>query len=235
MTAFDDNPEYEAQLKDVLFPQMSGRDEDYSEGQEGVQTIEDQSEYGILNDAPTFRMKVPPDAAAQKIILYDEDDISLTGGKTMSEDARSISTGDDSPSAQVQLPNASVDKESSEIILSAHATPTKLNGYGYLSPARAFSPSRGFDIRQHSRLTSYSSIPPRSSTPSSIHSRMSSVSVDVGEVTDISANDSPNVPWEVVRWTKLRKIEGQAFSEIGKRKFGTPTVLAVLCYYTNGF
>src|SRR5207248_3220184 len=109
-------------------------------------------------------------------------------------------------------PSAAVDKEGSEITLSAHVTPTKLNGYGYLSPARAFSPSRGFDIRQYSRLSSYPSILPRSSTPSSIHSRMSSVSADVGDVADISANDSPSVPWEVVRWKKFRKIEGQAFS-----------------------
>lgn len=31
----------------------------------------------------------------------------------------------------------------------------------------------------------------------------------------------------MVRWTKLRKITGQAFSEIGKRNFGRPTCLAV--------
>jgi vacuolar protein sorting-associated protein 8 len=56
---------------------------------------------------------------------------------------------------------------------------------------------------------------------------MSSYSSNIADVTDITPNETPNVPWEVVRWTKLRKIEGQAFSEIAKRKFGTPTVLAV--------
>jgi hypothetical protein len=106
-------------------------------------------------------------------------------------------------------------------------TPSKLNGYGYLAPARAFSPSRGFDIRQHQRLSSFPSLPPRSPTPSSIHSRMSSFSGNMADVTEFTTSDSSNVPWEVVRWTKLRKIEGQAFSEIGKRKFGIPTVLAV--------
>jgi hypothetical protein len=35
------------------------------------------------------------------------------------------------------------------------------------------------------------------------------------------------MPWDVVRWTKLRKITGQAFSEVGKRNFGRPTCLAV--------
>lgn len=30
-----------------------------------------------------------------------------------------------------------------------------------------------------------------------------------------------------MRWTKLRKITGQAFSEVGKRNFGHPSCLAV--------
>jgi hypothetical protein len=57
---------------------------------------------------------------------------------------------------------------------------------------------------------------------------MSSYSSNIADVTDITPSDTPHVPWEVVRWTKLRKIEGQAFSEIGKRKFGTPTTMAVI-------
>jgi hypothetical protein len=57
---------------------------------------------------------------------------------------------------------------------------------------------------------------------------MSSFSENLGDVADFHTDDSPNVPWEVVRWTKLRKIQGQVFSEMGKRKFGIPTVLAVL-------
>lgn len=72
-----------------------------------------------------------------------------------------------------------------------------------------------------------------SPSPSSLHSRMSSISsniADVTDVTDITPSDSPHVPWEVVRWTKLRKIEGQAFSEVGKRKFGTPTAMAVFSF-----
>ena len=39
--------------------------------------------------------------------------------------------------------------------------------------------------------------------------------------------DSPSPPWEVVRWTKLRKLNGQAFSETGKRNFGSPTCITV--------
>ncbi|KAJ9648506.1 Vacuolar protein sorting-associated protein 8 [Coniosporium tulheliwenetii] len=42
-------------------------------------------------------------------------------------------------------------------------------------------------------------------------------------------DDTPSIqpPWEVVRWTKLKKITGQAFSEAGKRNFGRPTCLVV--------
>lgn len=44
---------------------------------------------------------------------------------------------------------------------------------------------------------------------------------------DGGETDTPSPPWEVVRWTKLRKLNGQAFSEAGKRNFGSPTCLAV--------
>lgn len=30
-----------------------------------------------------------------------------------------------------------------------------------------------------------------------------------------------------MRWTKLKKLNGQAFSEAGKRNFGVPTCIAV--------
>ncbi|KAF2736629.1 hypothetical protein EJ04DRAFT_153543 [Polyplosphaeria fusca] len=39
--------------------------------------------------------------------------------------------------------------------------------------------------------------------------------------------DTPQAPWEVVRWTKLKKITGQIFSEVGKRNFGRATCLNV--------
>ncbi|KAL7771385.1 hypothetical protein CFE70_001328 [Pyrenophora teres f. teres 0-1] len=40
-------------------------------------------------------------------------------------------------------------------------------------------------------------------------------------------SEPPQAPWEVVRWTKLKKITGQVFSEVGKRNFGRPTCLNV--------
>lgn len=44
---------------------------------------------------------------------------------------------------------------------------------------------------------------------------------------DSGEYDASSPPWEVVRWTKLNKLNGQAFSEAGKRNFGSPTCVAV--------
>lgn len=98
---------------------------------------------------------------------------------------------------------------------------------GLLSPSPSFRP---FDRRFQSRITSPSSSnTPRASSPAflSTHSR----NVSLGSVlpsgraeTDTS---STSTPWEVVRWTRLNKMNGQAFSEAGRRSFGSPTCLAV--------
>ncbi|KAF2857296.1 hypothetical protein K470DRAFT_223629 [Piedraia hortae CBS 480.64] len=43
-----------------------------------------------------------------------------------------------------------------------------------------------------------------------------------------ASDDEPTqAPWEVVRWTRLRKITSQAFTEATTSKFGKPTSLAV--------
>ena len=233
MTAFDDDPEYEAQLKEVLGDQHNNPiswtqndDVDAEEMGDFIEGGDDKSEDGVLDDAPTFRMKLPPGETRGKE-LEEVSEVGVLEGRALSEDARSISTGDDSPSVQVLFHCEMGSRQGSEATLSAPATPSKLNGYGYLSPARAFSPSRRFDVRQHQRLSSYSSLPSGLVTPSSMHSRPTSVSSHIADIDNLTPSDTPNVPWEVVRWTKLRKIVGQAFSEIGKRKFGTPTVLDV--------
>jgi vacuolar protein sorting-associated protein 8 len=44
---------------------------------------------------------------------------------------------------------------------------------------------------------------------------------------DNGETDTPSPPWEVVRWTRLKKLNSQAFSEAGKRNFGLPTCVAV--------
>ncbi|KAF2204597.1 hypothetical protein GQ43DRAFT_478053 [Delitschia confertaspora ATCC 74209] len=56
-------------------------------------------------------------------------------------------------------------------------------------------------------------------------SRQSSLSSNILQSQE--EPDTPQPPWEVVRWTKLKKITGQVFSEAGKRNFGRPTCLNV--------
>jgi hypothetical protein len=111
MTAFDDDPEYEAQLKDVLGDQLAtwpenGDDDEMGELVGDMDTI---SEDSVLDDAPTFRMKLPHEAESSGNRIAREDDGSDLGERPMSEDARSVSTGDDSPSVQVCLEEEEVD------------------------------------------------------------------------------------------------------------------------------
>ncbi|KAH6637875.1 Golgi CORVET complex core vacuolar protein 8-domain-containing protein [Boeremia exigua] len=71
--------------------------------------------------------------------------------------------------------------------------------------------------------------PPRGASPAflSAHSRQSSVSSHLLFQQQPDEADTPQPPWEVVRWTKLKIITGQVFSEVGKRNFGRPTCLNV--------
>ncbi|KAI2788989.1 hypothetical protein POX_e07015 [Penicillium oxalicum] len=97
------------------------------------------------------------------------------------------------------------------------------------SPRASPSPAhRPFDLRFQSRLSTASLITPRSGSPflAQLHSRQSSFASHASPTPE-SENEVPPNPWDVVRWTKLRKISGQAFSEIGKRNFGRPTCLTV--------
>jgi hypothetical protein len=98
------------------------------------------------------------------------------------------------------------------------------------SPARRGSPSiphRPFDIRFQSRLSSSQLSPLRSASPAFLgaHSRHSSAA-SLGLQTPSEPDEGVN-PWDVIRWSKFKRITGQAFSEIGRRNFGSPTCLAV--------
>ena len=109
MSAFDDDPEYEAQLKEVLGdePFLDGDEEmgDFHEGQ--IRQDDERSEDGVLDDAPTFRIKVPVNSESIDTVNQEEQlsIVEQENGPALSEDARSISTGDDSPSIQVRIAN----------------------------------------------------------------------------------------------------------------------------------
>ena len=48
-----------------------------------------------------------------------------------------------------------------------------------------------------------------------------------GARTEDSDDADVQLPWEVVRWTKLKKITNQSFSEQAKRNLGIPTCIAI--------
>ncbi|KAF2682583.1 hypothetical protein K458DRAFT_52281 [Lentithecium fluviatile CBS 122367] len=86
-----------------------------------------------------------------------------------------------------------------------------------------------FERRFSARLSPSPVASPRGASPAflSSHSRQSSISSNLLFQQQPDESETPQAPWDVVRWTKLKKITGQVFSEVGKRNFGRPTCLAV--------
>lgn len=125
----------------------------------------------------------------------------------------STSTPDDTPS----IPGSLVSSPRSSV------------AYSYNSP-RANRPAlQPFERRFSSRLSPSPLATPRGASPAflSAHSRQSSLSSNLLFQQLPDEADTPQAPWEVVRWTKLKKITAQVFSEVGKRNFGRPTCLNV--------
>ncbi|KAK9469647.1 Golgi CORVET complex core vacuolar protein 8-domain-containing protein [Lipomyces arxii] len=91
----------------------------------------------------------------------------------------------------------------------------------------ASPPLRPFDRRFQSRLESPAySLRSESPAPSLAQSRISSISIALDDAFDHLPTDA-QLPWEVVGWTKLRKLSSQVYSEAGKLQFGAPTCMAV--------
>lgn len=144
-------------------------------------------------------------------------------GRPSSADG-SLSIPDDTPSIQVSRRSATSRYQSHPYQGSLASSP------GRRAPSSAFGRSptpslRPFDRRFQARLSPSPVQSPRALSPGflNISSRQSSEAT----FQDLEGTDSPQAPWDVVRWTKLRKITGQAFSEVGKRNFGRPTCIAV--------
>ncbi|EKG22382.1 hypothetical protein MPH_00279 [Macrophomina phaseolina MS6] len=125
----------------------------------------------------------------------------------------SLSTPDDSPSVQ-----GSVLSSPGSSVPPSYASFTRAQRPPSLQP---------FERRFSARIPTSPRDSPRALSPAFLgpHSRQSSLSSQLLQNQD--GADTPQPPWEVVRWTKLKKITGQAFSELGKRNFGRPTCLSV--------
>ncbi|KAJ3522895.1 hypothetical protein NM208_g12672 [Fusarium decemcellulare] len=154
----------------------------------------------------------------------DSSDVSSLGGSSLhglpkraGSPIDSVLSGpDDTPSIQGSF----ISSPGSSILPSVASRP------GLSSPSPSFRP---FDRRFQSRISSSANHTPRSSSPGfpflSSHSR--NVSISSQFLLDQADLETPTPPWEVVRWTRLRKLNSHAFSEAGKRNFGSPTCLAV--------
>lgn len=107
-----------------------------------------------------------------------------------------------------------------------------MSSAGRNSRSVSYNPSptpslRPFDRRFQARGSHFPLESPRALSPAFLnqHSRNSSLALlnlqEVGDAEPVQA------PWEVIRWTKLERISGQAYSEVGKRNFGSPTCIAI--------
>ncbi|KAK8064872.1 vacuolar protein sorting-associated protein 9a [Apiospora phragmitis] len=161
-------------------------------------------------------------------LLRDQDDTSESGSaeglpKRVGSPADSLlSVPDDTHSIQGSVLSSS---PSSSILPSVASRP------GLSSPSPSFRP---FDRRFQSRIASPSTLSPRPSSPAYLTGHSRTVSVSSQLVLDPGETETLSPPWEVVRWTRLKKLNGQAFSEAGKRNFGSPTCIAVSAHIVLG-
>src|SRR6266496_276324 len=94
---------------------------------------------------------------------------------------------------------------------SSSVLPSVASRPGLNSPTPSFRP---FDRRFQSRISSPSTLSPRPSSPAFLADHRRSVSLSSQLQLDPADSEMPSPPWEVVRWTKLMKLNGQAFSEV---------------------
>ncbi|KAE9983181.1 hypothetical protein EG327_005592 [Venturia inaequalis] len=158
----------------------------------------------------------------------EEESVASSELAPLTEDARS---------GQVQSP-----EEGSEQTLETPDDTPSLKESILSSPGSSKAPSRislahrhrpgalqPFERRFSARLTPSPLASPRTTSPAFLnaHSRQTSVNSILLQSQDGSEADTPQPPWEVVRWTKLKKITGTVFSETGRRNYGRPTVISI--------
>ncbi|KAI1323533.1 Golgi CORVET complex core vacuolar protein 8-domain-containing protein [Xylariaceae sp. FL0255] len=184
------------------------------------QVLEEELEDVIANAPP----EPTPAAAHYRQLLREQGDNISDGGsvsvdglprRAVSPIGSLLSVPDDSPSVQGSL----LSSPGSSVLPSLASRP------GLGSPTPSFRP---FDRRFQSRISSPSSaLSPRPSSPAFLTAHSRNVSLTSQLLLDSGDTEEPSPPWEVVRWTKLKKMNGQAFSEAGRRNFGSPTCIAV--------
>jgi hypothetical protein len=109
------------------------------------------------------------------------------------------------------------------------SSPGSSRAASHLSTSRIHRPGalQPFDRRFSSRLAPSPLQTPRNASPAFLHSHSRQSSITSTLIQSQDGTESPQPPWEVVRWTKLKNITGQMFSETGKRNYGRATVIAI--------
>ncbi|KAK6505376.1 Vacuolar protein sorting-associated protein 8 [Arthrobotrys musiformis] len=205
----------------------------------------------VVSDEEHDALAEPPDTLADKLShLQDnaqESTASRTNGFTFK---RTKSTEHvDIIDAEGEVVNgnddsADLDSEGGSHLPSPPGTPDdvlSVQASAPSSPGSNIIPRRGslqntptpslrpFDRRFQSRLSISSPLlgSPRSASPALLntHSRSSSMS---GQGEDLDGDaDEASTPWDVIRWTKLKKLKAQLYSESGRRAYGEPTCINI--------
>ena len=177
--------------------------------------------------------------------LVEEDDSLAVHKKACRRDGKWVQGSDSGDSGSVQAPRHDYNRPSSadgsisipddppsvpgSEASSSPSRDVRLSSYG-----RSPTPSlRPFDRRFQARVSTSPFESSRASSPAfqNNHSRSSSVNHKLLDIENVSTSQAP---WEVVRWTKLRKMSGHALSELGKRSFGRPTCIAIAAAIVMG-
>ncbi|KAF2836194.1 hypothetical protein M501DRAFT_960244 [Patellaria atrata CBS 101060] len=213
----DDNQDVSQEVVDIKNGFVRSSDNDDASGPSDIAKIIQEEREHIREEAVTgqngmvfHKVKSKEESSETQSIDLPHRSAKLV---TESPEASVASTPDDIPSIQGSL----------------------LSSPGSSVPASYFSSPRPgnrpslqpFERRFSARLSPSPLASPRALSPAFLntHSRHSSISSQL--VTNQDESETPQPPWEVVRWTKLKKITGQAFSEVGKRNWGRPTCLVV--------
>lgn len=165
------------------------------------------------SDAASVSTARPSLSSPPPVIRLTREDATVSNGDAVS--VRSLSTADETISAQLTPSlGSTVESQDSLASSSTHAATRK-----YLSPLR----SKRYDGLR-------SSLSPATGTPRpghfQPHSRSSSVA-SMLHLAEMAEDGNAPKPREAVKWTPLRKMSSQLYSEAGKRAFGIPTCFTV--------
>lgn len=197
------------------------------------------SENGLIQDIELQEGTADEIAAQEDSELLPEEDYpQLDRQQTGTPD---INVPDDGPATPTRRSPGISPADSASI---PDDTPS-IQGSLLSSPGRVASPKprnvvgrkisgalQPFERRFEARPSASRSPSSKADSPAFLtpHSRQMSLSSQISQISSQEGSvgtETPQAPWDVVKWTKLRKITGQIFSEAGRRNFGRPTCLAV--------